>query len=89
MDGNNNQQNNNVVNNQPINPTQNVNPMVGNQVNNVNNNSFNQGYVEPPKKRNNVVTYIIIFLILAVAGVGGYFAGNYIYHATHNESSSD
>lgn len=95
MNENNNQQINNVVqpnntvaNNQPVNPAPSVNPNVvpNNQVNEANNN-FNQGYIEPPKKKNSFVTYLIIFLILAVAGVGGYYAGSYIYHATHDQQA--
>lgn len=65
-----------------------------NQVNSVNfsnpNNNMNSGapqssygYVEPPKKKNTVLTFIVIFLILAVAAIGGYFAGQYIYNVTH------
>ena len=65
----------------------NVNNRVNQPMNNNNNNVSYQGYVEPPKKKNGAVTFLIIFLILAVAATAGYFAGGFIYNATHNTVS--
>lgn len=92
----------NNVNNQQLNSgvstNNNINslgPMPGNVQGNLNDNRNNynfsnggSGYIEPPRKKSNVLTFVIIFFILAGAAVGGYFAGNYIYQATHQNVSS-
>ena len=96
MEENNNQQMNNVVqpnsgvtSSQSVNPAPNVNAVPNAQPNSVGGVNYGQAYVAPPKKRNGILTYLVIFLILAAAGVGGYFAGNYLYHATHNQTTNN
>ena len=79
--------NSGVVNQTTAAPMGNSLPNVNQVPGNVSYNNDSQGYIEPPKKRNSFVTYLIIFLILAGAAVGGYYAGNYIYHATHPSSA--
>jgi nitrate reductase NapE component len=71
--------NNNVQGNQPL----------ANNMANINNPNmaYGQGYVEPPKKKNSTLTFIVIFLILAVAAIGGYFVGGYIFDATHQTTT--
>lgn len=63
----------------------NVTPNYANNMGNVNGLGVQSsyGYVEPPKKKNSFLTFLVIFLILALAAVGGYFAGQYIYNVTH------
>jgi nitrate reductase NapE component len=70
----------------------NINNMTQNSSNvsnnaNYQNLNYSQGYVEPPKKKSSLLTFILIFLILAVAAVGGYFVGGYVYDATHQTTT--
>ena len=85
--------NSGVVNQIPVTPVANAASNINSNVNTISNNgnyvNGGQGYIEPPKKKNSFLTYIIIFLILSVSAVGGYFAGNYIYHATHPDTTDN